>query len=264
MLLKQRNKMKIKLVILIFTFLLSKLLATAQAPDKIIIENKKYDLLNNPLENYFEKNPELHPIYGGKIKMFNKYNEEFVPIPFSTGNYRGYIATFKIENQLLKLVDIEIQNVESENREYISVYNELFGDRNVFLNYFGILVVPTGEFLDSANFGYSYLYSKYRLLTINDDKVIKDKELNKDDFKQFKVNQFLAYRKTTQYKIDVKEIFENWKESKKIELSRENTKKLTKKEISELKKEYSNKPKIEMVENFLFLTKNIDFVIVKY
>lgn len=256
--------MKFKILILFIIFSLSKLLATAQAPDKIIIENKEYDLLNNPLENYFENNPELDPIYGGKIKMFNKYKTEEIPIPFSTGNYKGYIATFKIENQLLKLVDIKVQNIQSENGEYISVYKDLFGDKNIILNYSGILVVPTGEFLDSANFGYSYLYSTYRLLTINKDIVIKDKELNKDDFFKFKVNQFTEYKKTGQYKIDVKEYLENWKESKKFELSKKNTKDLTKKEISELRKEYNNKPKIEIIENFLFLTKNIDFVIVKY
>ena len=59
--------MKIRLLIFIFSFSIIKLFATAQAPDKIIIENKEYDLLNNPLENYFVENPDLDPIYGGKI-----------------------------------------------------------------------------------------------------------------------------------------------------------------------------------------------------
>ena len=51
---------------------------------------------------------------------------------------------------------------------------------------------------------------------------------------------------------------------KKMELSIENTKHLSKKEIQELKREYANPPKNELVENFIFLTKNIDFVIVDY
>jgi len=256
--------MKFRLLIIIFTFTISKIFATAQAPDKIIIENKEYNLLNNPLEFFFAKNPEFDPIYGGKIKMFDKYKIEIIPIPFSTGNYRGYIATFKIENQLLKLIDIKIQNIESENREYISVYKELFGDKNIILNYSGILVIPTGDFLDSANFGYSYLYSKYRLLTINNDKITKEKEIDKDDYLKFKVNQFTKYKKTNQYKIEVKNYYENWKDDKKMELSKKNTKHLTKNEILQLKKEYENPPSLEMVENFLFLTKNIDFVIVEY
>lgn len=196
--------------------------------------------------------------------MYSKYKTEIIPIPFSTGNYRGYIATFKIENQLLKLIDIEVQNIESENREYISVYKELFGESNINLNYSGILVVPTGEFIDSANFGYSSLYSKYRLITLIKDKVIKNKEVKKDEYIKFKVNQFLEYKKTRQYKIDLKEYFESWKEDKKLELSRNNTRDLTKREISKLKKEFKNKPKVEMVNNFLFLTKNFDFVIINY
>ncbi len=256
--------MKFKIFIIILSFSFTKLFATAQAPDRIIIDNKEYDLLNNPLENYFTKNPELDPIYGGKIKMFEKYNNEIIPIPFSTGNYRGYVATFKLEDDSLKLIDIRIQNIESEKREYISVYKELFGDKNIILNYSGILVIPTGDFLDSANFGYSYLYTKYRLVTVNNDKVVKDKKIDKDEYLKFKFNQFSEYKKSNQYQIDVREYYQNWKDDKKIELSKNNTKNLTKKEISELKREYENPPKIEMVENFLFLTKNIDFIIVEY
>lgn len=256
--------MKFRLFIIIFSFSLSKIFATAQAPDKIIIENKEYDLLNNPLENYFEKNPEMNPIFGGKIEMFEKYKKEVTPIPFSTSNYRGYIATFKIENQLLKLVDIKIQNIESDKGEYVSVYKELFGDKNLILHYSGILIIPTGDFLDSANFGYSYLYSKYRLVTVNNDKILCEKEIGKDDYLKFKNKQFTEYKKTKQYKIDVKEYYENWKDDKKIELSKKNMKNLTKEEILELKKQYENSPKIEMVENFIFLTKNIDFVVVEY
>ena len=256
--------MKFRLLIFIFIFSISKIFATAQAPDKIIIDNKEYDLLNNPLENYFAKNPELDPIYGGKIKMFEKYKTEIIPIPFSTGNYRGYIATFKIENQILKLIDIEIQNIESEKREYISVFKELFGDKNVTLNYSGILVIPIGDFLESANFGYSYLFTEYRLITINNDKEIKSKELSKDEYLKFKFKQFTEYKKTNQYKAEIKEYYKNWNGDKKIELSRKNTKGLTKKEISELKKDFENPPKIELAENFIFLTKNIDFIIIDY
>lgn len=256
--------MKIRLLIFIFSFSIIKLFATAQAPDKIIIENKEYDLLNNPLENYFVENPDLDPIYGGKIKMFNKYKTEIIPIPFSTGNYRGYIATFKIENQLLKLVDIKVQNIESEKREYISVYKELFGDKNIIINYSGILVVPIGKFLDSANFGYSYLYSEYKLITIKNDKIQKSKNLKKDEYLKFKFSQFEEYKKTDDFKNSVREYFDNWRNDKKMELSIENTKHLSKKEIQELKREYANPPKNELVENFIFLTKNIDFVIVDY
>ena len=62
-----------------------------------------------------------------------------------------YKYTSRNENDTVALA----QNIESEKREYISVYKELFGDKNIIINYSGILVVPIGKFLDSANFGYS-------------------------------------------------------------------------------------------------------------
>lgn len=256
--------MKVKFLILCLLFFLTKLFATGQAPDKIIIDDKEYDLLTNPLESYFAKNPELDPIYGGKIKMFNKYKTDVIPIPFSTGNYRGYIATFKIEDQILKLVDIEVQNIESEKREYVSVYKELFGDNKVNLDYAGILVVPTGDFLDSANFGYSYLYSKYKLITIKSDQVQKSKELTKDEFLRFKVAQFEEFKKTPNYTTLMNQYYEYWNSDKEYELSRENMKNLTRKEILEVKEKYSNPPKKEIAENFIFLTENIDYIIVDY
>ncbi len=89
--------------------------ATSQEPNRIILENKEYSLLSNPLEKYFELHPEDHPIHGEKIFKTNK---------------KG--------------------------------------------------VVPSGEFLDSANFGYSYLYTQYILLTIQKDSVIKQKFVDKD------------------------------------------------------------------------------------
>lgn len=256
--------MKIRLFILVFIFSVGKIFATAQTPDKIIIDGKQYDLLNNPLEHFFTSHPKLDPIYGGKIKMFNKYKNKPYPIPFSTGNYRGYIATFKIENNVLKLFDIKIQNIESEKRGYISVYKELFGDKQISLNYYGILIIPIGDFLDSANFGYSYLFSEYKLITIKDDKVEKSKDLNKDDYLKFKLIQFIEYKKTDDYKTALKENLENWEIEKKLELSRKNTKNLTKEEIAELQKDYANPPTVEYLDNFFFLTKNFDFVIVDY
>ncbi|MDY3528800.1 hypothetical protein PG593_03270 [Riemerella anatipestifer] len=256
--------MKYKFLIICLLFFFTKLFATGQTPNKIIIDDKEYDLLTNPIESYFAKNREVDPIYEGKIKMFDRYKTELIPIPFSTGNYRGYIATFKIENQILKLVDIEIQNIESEKREYISVYKDLFGDNQVHLGYSGILVVPIGDFLDSANFGYSYLYSKYKLITIKNDQVQRSKELTKDEFLRFKSAQFEEFKKTPNYTTLMMEYYDTWNADKEFELSRENRKNLTRKEILELKEKYSNPPKKEIVENFIFLTKNIDFIIVDY
>lgn len=255
--------MNIKLLILFFFILFAKVNATSQEPNKIILDNKEYDLLNNPLEKYFENHPEDHPIYGEKIINRDKNGEK--QIPASTSNYRGYIATFKIENNFLTLVDIEVENMDSDKSEYISVYKKLFGDKKIILDYSGILVVPSGEYIDSDNFGYSSLYSHYILITIQKDSVSKQKSISKDDFMKFRINQFEAYKKTEFYKQDIEEYFKNLEEEKEREFSKENTKDMTKQEIRELKKQYRSFPNnLKEIDNFFFVTKNIDYIIVDY
>lgn len=254
--------MNIKFFILFFSILFAKVSATSQEPDKIILTNKEYDLLNNPLEKYFELHPEDHPIYGEKIIYRNKDGEK--SIPTSTSNYRGYIATFKIENNFLTLVDIEVENMDSDKSDYISVYKKLFGDRKITLDYSGILVVPIGDYLDSDNFGYSSLYSQYILITIQKDSVLKQKNIEKNDFIKFKIKQFEAYKNTENYKNDIKEYLEIRKVEKNWELSKDNTKNMSKKEIEKLKKEYSAPPNTDYINNFFFVTKDIDYVIIDY
>lgn len=58
--------MKLRLFFIFFTFSIIKILATGQVPDRIIINNKEYKLLNNPLEKYFDEHPDEHPVYGNK------------------------------------------------------------------------------------------------------------------------------------------------------------------------------------------------------
>ncbi|WP_018674465.1 hypothetical protein [Riemerella columbina] len=256
--------MKIKLLFLFLILALTKVFATAQAPDKIIIDGKKYDLLNSPMERYFEKHPEFHPIYSGKIEMLNKHiNPEF-PLPFSTGNYRGYIATLELKNNQLNLVDIKVPNLDSEEREYISVFKELFGTQKVNINYNGILVIPTGELEEFINFGYASIYSQYKLVTIKNDHVTKTKDLNKDEFYQFKIKQFLAFKKSPEYKKAVNEYLESWKNDKEMELSKEATKHLTPKQKRDLEKEYETPPSTEYLDNFFFIMGKMDHIEVDY
>lgn len=256
--------MKFKILIILFTFSLIKMYATSQATDIIIINNKEYSLLNNPLEKFFENNPEYHPIYGSKLTLFKKYKNRDMPIPFSTGNYRGYIATFKIENDMLVLADLTVKNIDSKKREYISVYKQLFKNKKVVLNYSGILIIPTGQLIEAVNFGYSSLYDWYKLMTIKNDTVVKEKELNKDEFIKFKLSQFEEYKKMEDYKMELKKYIEDPEDNKKSELSKENTKGMSKKEITALKKEDQQPPTEEYIDGFLFMIENPDFVIVDY
>ncbi|MCT2407480.1 hypothetical protein NZD88_08015 [Chryseobacterium antibioticum] len=256
--------MKLKLFIFLFTFSLIKIFATGQEPDKIIINNKEYDLMNNPLEGYLERHPDDHPVFGPKLPEFQKYKNGERMLSFSTSNDRDYIATFTIENNVLSLIDIKIPDLNSENEDYISVFQKLFGDRKIVLNYSGILVIPTGKLIEAASFGYSSLHEHYKLITINNDTVVKEKDLNKDEFIKFKFRQFAQYKKTEEYKMELKKYIEVWEYSKKSELSKENTKGMSKKEISTLKKGYEQPPTEDYMNGYFFATGNPDFVIVDY
>jgi hypothetical protein len=99
-------------------------LATAQIPDRIIIKGKSYDLFTNPMEEYFDKNPEKRP-YG----------------TISTALWRGYVATFELENNQLVLRDIEILDSSDDSNNgkdgWKSVISEIFPDkREVKVNWF--------------------------------------------------------------------------------------------------------------------------------
>ena len=74
--------MKTILTFIVTLFLGINAFATAQYPDKIIYNGKEYDLHSNPLEEYFQKNPDKKP----KATMI------------STALWRGYVATFEIKN----------------------------------------------------------------------------------------------------------------------------------------------------------------------
>ncbi|WP_185247134.1 MULTISPECIES: hypothetical protein [Chryseobacterium] len=255
--------MKHRLFILFFTFSMIKILATGQEPDRIVINNKEYNLLNNPLEKYFTDHPHHHPVYGSH-NVIKKKGKETVIFVGSTSNHRGYIATFKIENNILSVEDIKIKNVNSEEHEYISVFKKIFGDQKIVLNYSGILIIPMGKMLEAASFGYSSLHDKYHLITIQQDHVVKEKEIDQDDFKRFKVRQFMDYKKTEEYKTEVQNYYKDWSISKEWDLSRKNTRGMSKQEIDKLKKDYECPPDENYIDNFLFVISNPDFVITDY
>lgn len=86
--------MKRLLLTIIFTLFSGlKVFATAQFPDKINYNGKEYNLNSNPLEVYFEKNPNKRP--KSEVR--------------SSALWRGYVATFEIIDNQLFLKDIEIQ-----------------------------------------------------------------------------------------------------------------------------------------------------------
>ncbi len=144
------------------------------------------------------------------------------------------------------------------------MYKQLFKNKKVVLNYSGVLVIPDGKLVEFSNFSYSSLYDRYKLITIKNDTVVKEKALDKDEFVKFKLNRFEEYKKTDTYKTALKEFIRDWENDKKTELSENNTKKMSKKEIEALQKEYAQPPSEDYMDMFFLMNKKLDFVIVDY
>lgn len=190
-----------KLIILSAFFLLgvSSVFATAQIPDKIIIEGKEYKLHSNPLEEFFEKYPEKRP--RGGIG--------------STALWRGYVATFEVKNDELYLKDIAVQERDKEAKDsfktiWRSVKSEVFPEKDeVKIDWItGILVIPYGKIKNYVHMGYGSSYSKYILLEIEKGSVNEVRKLKYKQYEVFKQKQFEAFKQTEEYKNMVKELKE--------------------------------------------------------
>lgn len=253
--------MKFKFLFL-FILISIKFLATGQQTNFITIQGKKYKLLNDPLESYFEKHPEDHPVYGEKFVRKNENGDE--TFSMTTANHRGYIAYFEIIDNELFLVDLTITDPDSDSDTQISMFNKIFPNKKTKLNYSGILTVPNGDFIDSDNFGFSSYYSSYLILTLRNDTLTKSKELQNEEYIKFKIKQFKEFQKTKEYRIAYKNYLKSNKEDKEWDLSYENTKELSKEEIKEIKKQYSKKPTKDQIDNFLFMMSNLEKVYVDY
>jgi hypothetical protein len=142
--------------------------ATPQAPDKLIYEGQLYHLYSNPLESYYESRKDRPSFF---------INPD--PRQISTGLWRGYIATWKIEGGALYLVEIEswICDESQNNKCRRADLKELFGakyrDGKVEADWYsGELKLPLGEILRHVWLGYSSIYEKEIILKVESGKVV--------------------------------------------------------------------------------------------
>jgi len=198
---------KFLITILFFIFSTFEVLATSQAPDKIIFNNKEYSLLTNPLEAYFKINPEKRPESTFSISSL----------------WRGYVATFEIKNNRLYVSKIEIVNFDKENDAIINsnIINDLFpNEADRYLDWYnGILTVCYGEIIDYVHMGYESTYENYILIEITAGNYVKSKELNLKELNSYKKAQFKIFKKTPEYVFEKETLSSygfNLKQSNKI------------------------------------------------
>ncbi len=161
--------------------------ATAQQPDILIYMEKKHSIYTNPLEVYFKTYPDKRP----KTSII------------STGNWRGYVATFEIIDSTLFLRDIEVVGGDGKNGlRTRSAMDEVFpGQKAIALEWFnGLLTLPYGQLIHYVHMGYSSAYENYTILEIRHGTLTKTKDFKHEDYIRFKDRQFKLFKKTDDYK----------------------------------------------------------------
>lgn len=165
--------MKQKDFILFLFFLtipLVKTFATAQIGDRLIYNGDTLILFSNPLEEYLSNKPQ---------RTINEYELTWT----STACYRGYIATWEIDNDSLFLLKVQ-KGCQSENLQYFDLANE-FGTSRVFANWYtGKALAPKGELLFYVHDAYESLYESEIEFQIDKGQVIGIKTYDNSKSKQ--------------------------------------------------------------------------------
>jgi hypothetical protein len=153
-----------KLVLILFIFLLSsKAFATAQIPDYLIYKGETFPLFSNPLESYFRNNSRPDNIF----------------VYSCTACWRGYVATWKIENGSLHLVKLVEGTCSSDAKEIdVSI---IFPKKKTPIEatwFSGTIKIPQGKELLYVHMGYGSIYEKEILLTIEKGKLMKEEVID--------------------------------------------------------------------------------------
>lgn len=145
--------MKLPLTIILQLFFIINVLVTAQEPDILIYEGKKYSLLDTPLESY----PNINEI---RSKIFGEYQEE---AGFHTACWRAYVAEWTIEDKQIFLTNI--YSCDYYNDSIKSNLQEVFGslcvNGKVKADWLSKeLLVADGKMILYHNDGFQYYFEK--------------------------------------------------------------------------------------------------------
>jgi hypothetical protein len=169
--------------------------ATAQASDYLMYNGEKLRLHVNPLEELFLEKEELRP------------ETEII----SSGNWRGYIATFSIIERSPVVSDITISKPDPDKefgylRESV-LHNVFPNESDRKMDWFsGLLVVPLGEQTGYVHLSYASQYEKYLLIRIKNGLVLESTEMQLKGYMDYKVRQFESFKLTSEYEALYKEL----------------------------------------------------------
>jgi len=165
---------------------------TRQIPDKLIYLDKELFINVEILEPYFEKYPE----------------RKFLFTNIASALWRGYHATFVIEEGYLKVIEIQAW----DNLPQRKLFNTAFPDGGTMYWYSGFIRIDEDRgWYDDESPGMNFEF-----LQIKNGKLVKHWRLNYDELLIFKLYLFDAFVLTEDYNILIKKWRANnpkWDES---------------------------------------------------
>ena len=156
----------IRIILLLFFVLCSKnLLATAQRGDKLVVNGDTAWIHSFPLEKYLSTK--------GKRTIGDFDLDKQLTI--STALFRGYIATWKLENDSLFLIRIQPTQFSDEEPKELNIQSE-FGSDRVFAQWVTTNIIhPQGEILHYSD---RDIYEGEKHYTIEQGKLLATEEVN--------------------------------------------------------------------------------------
>lgn len=143
-------------------------LGTSQHPDVLILDGKTYDLYSNPLEAFY--GDDWKPAFWD------------APNSVSSGNWRGYVATWEMINDKLYLSKINSwfcnRRIRTKSGCRRVMLRDLFGakviDGRVAATWFSDeLCLPDGKELEYVHMGYGSIYERDIIFDVDAGKITK-------------------------------------------------------------------------------------------
>lgn len=162
------SKLTHLLTIVILTLITKSSFSTAQFGDILIFNGDTVTIFSNPLEDYFAEKKQ-RSINGKELKGM------------CSALWRGYVATWEIENDSLFLIRIQT-NYCSDNPQDLDLISE-FNNNKVFANWYtGEINSQLGSMLSYMHSGYGSVYEREQIFEIDKGTIISIKDNNYIEF----------------------------------------------------------------------------------
>lgn len=147
--------------------------ATPQEPDILIYKGARYLIFSEPLESFFDKNPERRPKFCGGVSSLA----------------RGYVAELEIIEDRLMLNDVRIPMVNPADTNCLteSKYLEVVPGGGTFeLDWYsGVLTGAHGEFIgEDTPYLFWKNYERYALFKFEKGSLVNFKDYSNAEYQQ--------------------------------------------------------------------------------